>query len=124
MIHRFLSGFGRVVKGAFRTPLTRQPRQILQTKVLQTKWAVPTDVQACMNDTALVLLHIRKGMVYRADHVGAQLWRSIAEGVDLRGLIAQIAHTEGVDPHVVERDAETFVTDLARRELIRPVELL
>src|SRR5438046_1557873 len=48
--------------------------------------AVPNDVFVCQGEAGLALLHIRKGMVYKANRTGSRIWRRVVLDGNLSAL--------------------------------------
>jgi len=83
---------------------------------------VSSDVRVVIQQEGIVLLHVRDGMFYRANQVGARIWEKLITGIRLDEVIDQIAgefHTpaETVGPDVVE-----FVNSLLSRGFVRAAE--
>jgi len=66
----------------------------------------------------LVVLHIGRGFLFRANATGARVWRGLA-GNRPRRLIARDLSLEfGVPQEVVEKDIDEFVADLESNGLV------
>jgi hypothetical protein len=67
------------------------------------------EIRAVIEPQGLVLLHMSKGMFYRANHVGARVWEKLAAGMCLDGIVHQIANEFGVPTTAVAPDVCQFV---------------
>ena len=70
------------------------------------------EIRAVIEPQGLVLLHMNKGMFYRANHVGARIWEKVATGTSLGGVIHQIADEFGVPGTTVAPDVFQVVEAL------------
>ena len=81
------------------------------------------EIRAAIQPEGLVLLHIRKGMFYRANHVGARIWEKLSTGASLDKVIDQIADEFGVPVMGVAPDVFEFVESLVNQGFLQAKEI-
>ena len=77
-----------------------------------------TDVTASLHDDGVVFLDVSKGRLFSANHVGADVWRAIARGLDLEAIAQEIAAGYGIAYTTALADAERFLRELERHRLV------
>lgn len=69
-------------------------------------------------DGELVILDLERSTYLTTNVVGAQLAKYLTEDRSLEDLIALLVTTYGIDTDTARRDSETFVQQLASKDLL------
>lgn len=69
-------------------------------------------------DDELVILDLERSTYLTTNVVGAQLAKYLTEDRSLEDLIALLVTTYGIDTDTARRDSETFVQQLASKDLL------
>ena len=77
-------------------------------------------VRTVVQKEGLVLLHIRKGMFFRANDVGALIWERLSAGVSLERITQEIADEFQIPPEMVAADVRQFIDSLLREGFLTP----
>ncbi len=88
------------------------------TDVLNRRWRRSPDAYFNSVGDEVVLLHVKRGVYYGLDSMGARFWAALETGRELRELCGEIAQEYGVPVDQVESDARDFVEDLAANEIV------
>ncbi len=78
-----------------------------------------SDIRVVTQPEGLVLLHVRNGMFYRANHVGTRIWEKLMTGICLNEVVKQIAGEFGVPLTTVAPDVFEFVNSLLTEGFLR-----
>lgn len=79
--------------------------------------AVPDQVSTNLEDEA-VILHLKDGVYYGLNPVGARIWQLIQEPRTIKEIIETILEEYEVDPRRCEQDLLNLLRELAARQLI------
>lgn len=83
----------------------------------------PADhVRANLSDDGLIVLDIQQGRIFTANVFAARIWQSIV--VDNKSndeVVQAIANECNVEPTIVERDVNEFISTLKEQQLIAVV---
>ena len=80
---------------------------------------VSTFARTTENRDGIVWLQLDEGLLFRANHIGARIWRGLLEQKDPGVIAGEISREYGVAREEVESDVAAFLADLAARRLIR-----
>ena len=75
----------------------------------------PDDVRAVVSPEGLVLLHVRRGVFFRANLVGAGIWEKLIKGVPVPEIAAEITQEFDGSPDVVAKDVDEFIKSLVNQ---------
>jgi hypothetical protein len=76
------------------------------------------DVKAVVSPEGLVLLHVRRGIFFRANLVGARIWGKLGEGVSVTKIAAELAEEFDAPRDVVAKDVDEFIKSLVDQGFI------
>ncbi len=83
---------------------------------------VSSSIRVVTQPEGLVLLQIREGMFYRANHVGARIWQKLTTGSCISETVKQIAGEFGIPAATVAPDVFEFVLSLLDKGFLKPKE--
>lgn len=81
-----------------------------------------SDLRAVTQAEGVVLLHVRRGMFYRANSVGARIWEKVLAGTCLGDVIDQIGLEFGIPASDITGDVFEFVCALLDQGFLTPKE--
>jgi hypothetical protein len=84
--------------------------------------ALPPDVLTQVHPEGVVLLHIRKGLIFTANAVGARILEGVANNQDLGTIAAQISRAFQASRDQVEEDTADFLATLLDHGLLTNTE--
>ena len=73
---------------------------------------------ASVSDDGLVVFHVPSGRIFSSNRVGARLWKSIEQLVPFDRIVTDLSSEYGVPLDAARKDAEGFVAELERNELV------
>jgi hypothetical protein len=79
---------------------------------------ISPEVEACHNEDGLVLLHTGKGIVFKANAIGARIWERVVLEYDTDACATELTRKYGVSHERVEKDIAGFIRDLRHHDLI------
>ena len=84
------------------------------------KWAltVTPETRVSAHKDGLALLHIPSGRVFVCNRTGARIWQGILKGFSLEAVSEQISREYGLACDVVQRDTQSFLSELERQGLL------
>ena len=85
---------------------------------------VPSGVVARVDDTGMVLLCTKRGLIYRVNQVGALIWNSVLQGQTQESIVDTISTRFGIDADEASQHVEGFVSSLVRNRLLCHPEYL
>ena len=103
-IHRLLSYFRARAKGA---QVTRQAPEDNAHSIVPSP-----DVRASFEEDGVVFLHLRSGIVFRSNRVGAAIWKGLGRRQDLAAIASEIGREYGIPADRAARDAAAFVAQI------------
>jgi Coenzyme PQQ synthesis protein D (PqqD) len=71
-----------------------------------------SDARATVAEDGVVFLHLRSGIVFRSNRVGAAIWRALDRRQDIAAIASDIGREYGVPLEQAARDAMGFITQL------------
>lgn len=80
--------------------------------------SVAADVTASFHRDGVVFLHAVEGRLFSANHVGADIWRGVARGLDVEAIAREIARGYGIAYPTALADSERFLAELDRHRLV------
>lgn len=81
---------------------------------------VASGIRAAINGDGAVLLDIERGTLFSLNGVGATIWAALEGGGSREEILAVLARTfPDVSQAALAQDLEDFMSELARRELVR-----
>jgi hypothetical protein len=79
------------------------------------------EVRASLQEDGVVFLHLRSGIVFRSNRIGAAIWKGLGSRQELAAIASQIGREYGIPVEQAARDAAGFVAQLeAQGFLVRP----
>jgi len=82
------------------------------TSSIEVKFRAPEYVKAVASPEGLVLLHVRKGVFFRANVVGARIWENLADESPIKRIVSRIAEEFDAPCDVVAKDVDEFIASL------------
>jgi hypothetical protein len=79
---------------------------------------VPPYVTAHVTETGLVLLHADKGLLFKANHIGARIWKGIAQGQPVQQVAAELSREVNMPVSRLLDDARNFLDVLLQQGLL------
>lgn len=79
---------------------------------------ISADVRAVVEGGSLVVLHVGRGILYKANSTGARVWQGLAGNRPRRSIAKDLSLEFGVPQEVVEKDIDEFVADLESNGLL------
>jgi hypothetical protein len=83
---------------------------------------VPDDIQASLNESGIVFVSLRKGVVYKANRAGAMIWQRLILENNPIALIEDMVRVYGLPQWQIEQDAAAFIADLRHHGLLMKAE--
>ena len=80
---------------------------------------VSPEVRAAVQEDGVVFLHLRRGIVFRCNRIGALVWEGLARRRNLSEIARQIAAEYGVSVPQAARDAAAFVAQLEAQDFLQ-----
>jgi hypothetical protein len=81
--------------------------------------SITADVRAKeMGRDGIVFLHTGTGELFTSNHIGARIWKELAEKASLQSIAAGISTELGVPRQQAEEDTAEFVAALEKRGLV------
>src|SRR5436305_13844776 len=78
-------------------------------RVIQTEGRVcfttSSDVRASVHEDGVVFLHLRRGIVFRSNRIGAAIWRALGRRQDFAAIASDLGREYGVPVEQAARDA-------------------
>ena len=65
-----------------------------------------------------VLINLQSGKVFSLNGVGAKVWTMIEQGADFDGVLDALSREYNVTPGELRNDLDSFINDLARKNLL------
>ena len=88
---------------------------------IELKFRTPEYVKAVQSREGLVLLHVRKGVFFRANLVGARIWEKLSEGSPITRIVSRVAE-EFAPCDVVAKDVDEFIASLVDQGFLEKQE--
>ena len=96
----------------FKTKTNGAPR-VCQTAGHFTHSIIPSsEVRASVQQDGVVFLHLRSGIVFRSNRIGAAIWKGLGSRQDLAAIALEIGREYGIPAEQAARDAAGFVAQL------------
>jgi len=70
------------------------------------------EVRASLQEDGVVFLHLRSGIVFRSNRIGAAIWKGLGRRQDLASIASEIGREYGISAEQAARDAARFVAQL------------
>ena len=80
--------------------------------------AVSSEVRSTVEGGNLVLLHMKKGLLFKSNRTGARIWQGLQDRRPLLRIAEELSREFGVPPDVVKRDVDGFIADLESHGLL------
>ncbi len=87
---------------------------ITPTSVMQRK----PDLLTAEIDGEFVLMSLKDGLYFGLNDIGSDIWKRLAEPIEVRALCAALAADYNGDPALIERDVLELLEKLAARQLL------
>jgi len=82
------------------------------------KFDLAPEGRVTLHRDGVVLLHIRKGMIFKSNHIGAAIWKGLAAGETLESIASTLSRDYAVAREQALEDARSFVAELEARALV------
>lgn len=86
---------------------------------LETSPIIPPQVMSRLVGDETILMDLSTGIYFGLDGVGKRIWETIAEGRNLKAVVAVIVAEFEVDEVLAQDDVVEFVSDLVERGLLQ-----
>jgi len=96
----------------FKTKTSGAPR-VCRTAGHTTHSIIPSpEVRASFEQDGVVFLHLRSGIVFRSNRIGAAIWKGLGNRQNLAAIACDIGCRYGIPAEQAARDAAGFVAQL------------
>lgn len=75
-------------------------------------------VRSMRDEDGAVLLDLKGGKYFSLNGIGAEIWKQVEHGADLETLTSALLESYQVEPEVLARDLQSFLTTLEDNGLI------
>jgi hypothetical protein len=86
------------------------------------KFRAAENVKAVTSPEGLVLLHVRKGVFFRANLVGARIWANLSDGCSIARIVSGVAEEFDAPCDVVAKDVHEFIASLVDQGFLEKQE--
>lgn len=77
--------------------------------------------RASIHPDGITFFHLRTGVIFTANRIGAHIWQGLVEQHELAKVIARISHEYSVPQERVADDALAFIGELKAHEFLTEV---
>jgi hypothetical protein len=90
-----------------------------KTKITsKTRITVTKDQVSCEMGAEAVILHIKDGVYYGLDEVGAAIWKALQQPRSIAEIVEQLQNEYAVDVEQCERDVFRIISEMADVHLV------
>jgi len=100
------------LRAHFKTNTGAAPRARQTANHLAHSIVPAPEVRASLQEDGVVFLHLRSGIVFRSNRVGAVIWKKLGRSQDLASIASEIGREYGIPAEQAARDAAGFVAQL------------
>lgn len=81
-------------------------------------YALSPEGRATIDQNGAAFLHIRRGVVFASNHIGARIWQGLAGRRSPEQIAAELSREFGVPQEQVARDTAEFIADLVAQGFV------
>jgi hypothetical protein len=90
----------------------------ITTQVIDREMKISSDTAASIHEDGIVILHTRKGRLFRSNLTGACIWRCIEQRLSLEAIAEKLTTEYQIARTTAREHAARFLTELERHSLI------